>query len=273
MKEFLQTYKKQIIVGALVLLALLSFFVIADSVWIKDLNKGLVRALDIKKTTVASLAATAVATSTSITLIPGDIGTPIAENLANMTNYLVIIFGAIWLQKYLVGIASFLFFKLLLPISCLLFAGNVFWKNESIRKFAIRIFLFGGLFFILLPTSVAVSQHIEKSYESSVEQTIKEAEKDNSSIQKKAEEDQDLWSKVTSFVSDAYQGTMDKVQKTMSNLLDAVAVLIVTTCVIPILVFFIFAWMVKLIFGLNYQIKVPRLGRKHRKMISDKSQS
>lgn len=111
MKQIIQTYKKEVKAGLLVLLAVISFFVIADSTFIRELNAGLVSSLDGKKNTVAALAATSVATSTSITLLPNDIGSPVAENIADLTNYIVVIFGAIWLQKYLVGIAAQFFFN------------------------------------------------------------------------------------------------------------------------------------------------------------------
>lgn len=110
---------------------------------------------------------------------------------------------------------------------------------------------------------MSISNHIEKTHEISVEQTVKQATKENKSLQKEAEKNEDWWSKATSFVTDAYENTMDKVQVTMSNLLDAVAVLIVTTCVIPILVFVFFFWMLRMVFGLDLHPRLPKLiGRK-----------
>ncbi|MET3645081.1 hypothetical protein [Streptococcus gallinaceus] len=263
MKQIIQTYKKEVKAGLLVLLAVISFFVIADSTFIRELNAGLVSSLDGKKNTVAALAATSVATSTSITLLPNDIGSPVAENIADLTNYIVVIFGAIWLQKYLVGIAAQFFFKLCLPLSAILFAGNLYFPRDKVKELAIKLALFGFLTFALIPTSVSMSNHIEKTHEISVEQTVKQATKENKSLQKEAEKNEDWWSKATSFVTDAYENTMDKVQVTMSNLLDAVAVLIVTTCVIPILVFVFFFWMLRMVFGLDLHPRLPKLiGRK-----------
>lgn len=253
--EQLKHYKREITAGLLVVLALLSFFIIADSGWVQGLNQNLVESLDSKKNTVAALAATSVATSTSITLLPNDIGSPIAENLVDLTKYLVVIFGAIWLQKYLVGLAGVLFFKICLPISSLLFAGNLFWKKEGLKQFAGKLLVFGALVFILIPTSVSISNHIEKTHENAVEQTVKQAQKDNSVIQKEAEDEGGFFDGISNFITNAYDDTVEKVQVTLSNLLDSIAVLIVTTCVIPILVFVFFAWVVKLIFGIDMSFR------------------
>lgn len=251
---FFQQNKRYILAGSLVLLAMISYFLLADSSWLKDLNASLVASLDSKKNTVAALAATSVATSTSISLLPNDIGSPVAENLADLTNYLVVVLGAIWLQKYLVGLAGALLFKVMLPIASLILAGNIFLQKDALQKLATKLLLFGALVFILVPTSVGVSNHIETTYKTSIEQTIEDAKEDNSTIQNDAAENESWWSKVTSFLSNAYESTMNKVQTIVGNLLDAIAVLIVTTCVIPILVFVFFMWGVKLIFGLDISL-------------------
>ncbi|MBY5034110.1 hypothetical protein K6V78_03320 [Streptococcus gallolyticus] len=119
--------------------------------------------------------------------------------------------------------------------------------------------MLGAVTFSLIPASVGISNHIEKTHELSVEQTIKKATKGNKSIQKEAEKNEDWWSKATNFVTNAYEETMEKVQTTMSNLLDAVAVLIVTTCVIPILVFVFFFWLVRILFGMEFRPHLPKL--------------
>lgn len=253
------------VVGALVLIALLSFFLVADSAWVQNWNADLMLALDEKKTTVATLAATSVATSTSITLLPNDIGSPIAENIADLSNYLVLVFGAIWLQKYLVGLAAVLFFKLFLPVSCILWAMTLLWERIQLGQLAGKIFLFGFLLLTLIPTSVGISQHIEGVHQDAVAQTVEQAKKDNAKMTQEAEDDGGFFANLTDKVTGVYEDTMKKVETTTSQLLDAVAVLIVTTCVIPILVFVAFSWLMKWIFGVQLSFSLPRLGRKRKK--------
>ncbi len=52
-----------------------------------------------KKTTALELTAAATAASAAITLIPGDAGTPIADKLADLSSYFLIVVCAIYLEK------------------------------------------------------------------------------------------------------------------------------------------------------------------------------
>ena len=53
---------------------------------------------------------------------------------------------------------------------------------------------------------------------------------------------------------------MAKFERSLGNMIDSTAVLIITTCVGPVLVFFFGIWATNLIMGLNYDIKMPRIG-------------
>ena len=44
---------------------------------------------------------------------------------------------------------------------------------------------------------------------------------------------------------------MIKGEDTLSTFLDAIAVLIITSCAIPIVVILIFVWIIKILFGFN----------------------
>ena len=59
-----------------IVIALLSFFVIARFTSSTEFNAKTIQSLDDKKTIVMELAAASTAASAAITLIPGDVGTP-----------------------------------------------------------------------------------------------------------------------------------------------------------------------------------------------------
>lgn len=103
------------------LCALLSFCVIAKytSSPTMKINAHAIQSLDDKKTTALELTAAATAASAAITLIPGDAGTPIADKLADLSSYFLIVVCAIYLEKYLVTITGLAAFKLLIPIGCI----------------------------------------------------------------------------------------------------------------------------------------------------------
>ena len=55
---------------------------------------------------------------------------------------------------------------------------------------------------------------------------------------------------------------IDKLTTQLNNMIDAIAVMIVTTCVIPILVIVFLIWIVKMLFSVNINIdtkKIPKL--------------
>ena len=79
MKEVLQ--KKTLFVVIPLLIALLSVFVLSGPASSPDLHGSTLAALEEKQTTVLELSAASAAASAAITLIPGDVATPIADKL------------------------------------------------------------------------------------------------------------------------------------------------------------------------------------------------
>jgi hypothetical protein len=69
----------------LLVFAILSFSAGAKYASDPEHHKATIAALDEKKGTVLELTVAATATSALITLIPGDVGTPIAEKVADCT--------------------------------------------------------------------------------------------------------------------------------------------------------------------------------------------
>ena len=74
----MENEKQKKIIFALIpiVIALLSFFVIARFTSSTEFNAKTIQSLDDKKTTVMELTAASTAASAAITLIPGDVGTP-----------------------------------------------------------------------------------------------------------------------------------------------------------------------------------------------------
>ena len=71
-----------------------------------------IASLDEKKSTVTGLAAASISVSSAITLIPGDTATPIANELADLSTYFMVILSAVFLEKYLLTIIGFIVFKI-----------------------------------------------------------------------------------------------------------------------------------------------------------------
>ena len=267
-----------------IVIALLSFFVIARFTSSTEFNAKTIQSLDDKKTTVMELAAASTAASAAVTLIPGDVGTPIANKLADLSSYFLIVLCAIYLEKYLVTITGYAAFKILVPIACVFFSGYLLWRKEILRVVAQKFLLFGLAVYLVIPASVKVADMIETTYASSIESTIETAKQttdeiesetgesgqvDDKSSNEKSQSDSDSDSKENA--GGFFSGLFNKVQEGVStatanvenvlnNFIEALAILLVTSCLIPILVLIFFVWLVKMLLGLN--IDIPTSVRK-----------
>lgn len=282
----MENEKQKKIIFALIpiVIALLSFFVIARFTSSTEFNAKTIQSLDDKKTTVMELAAASTAASAAITLIPGDVGTPIANKLADLSSYFLIVLCAIYLEKYLVTITGYAAFKILVPIACVFFSGYLLWRKEILRVVAQKFLLFGLAVYLVIPASVKVADMIETTYASSIESTIETVKQttdeiesetgesgqvDDKSSNEKSQSDSDSDSKENA--GGFFSGLFNKVQEGVStatanvenvlnNFIEALAILLVTSCLIPILVLIFFVWLVKMLLGLN--IDIPTSVRK-----------
>ena len=282
----MENEKQKKIIFALIpiVIALLSFFVIARFTSSTEFNAKTIQSLDDKKTTVMELAAASTAASAAITLIPGDVGTPIANKLADLSSYFLIVLCAIYLEKYLVTITGYAAFKILVPIACVFFSGYLLWRKEILRVVAQKFLLFGLAVYLVIQASVKVADMIETTYASSIESTIETAKQttdeiesetgesgqvDDKSSNEKSQSDSDSDSKENA--GGFFSGLFNKVQEGVStatanvenvlnNFIEALAILLVTSCLIPILVLIFFVWLVKMLLGLN--IDIPTSVRK-----------
>lgn len=283
------TYEKKKWIGIVVLLiiAILSFSVGAKYASAPEHHKATIAALDEKKDTVLELTVAATATSALITLLPGDVGTPIAEKVADLSGYLLIVLCAVFLEKYLVTLTGYAAFKLFIPAACLLFAGNLIFQNRSISRLARRLLAFGICIFLVVPSSVKLSDLIDDTYHAQIEMTLEEAKGTQKILESESGEETGmqqneigseagtsensgtgvagLWEKakdalgsaketVTSAVENvtlSSEELLQKIEHSLSRFVEAIAVMLITSCVIPILVLLVFFWLIKVLLDLD----------------------
>ena len=111
--------KRTMQVIILIIVALFSILVVSTVVRAPDFNAATLESLNDKRDTVMRLAVTAAATSTALSMIPGETATPIANEISKLTSYFIVILGAIFLQKTLIGVVGYLSFTVIIPFACL----------------------------------------------------------------------------------------------------------------------------------------------------------
>jgi len=269
---------------ALFLIALLSIFVVSRIVAAPSFNAAIMKSLDDKKIIVMRLAATAVASSTALSLLPFDAAQPIANQLAELSSYFIVVLGAILLEKMLMTVVGYVTFTAIIPFACVLFASYLFTKDVLLRDLAIKLTLFGLVLFLAIPISIRVSDLMQASYQTSIEQTVETAKQNNDYIEEKKTElsleDGNWISKVSDYLNDFTskigKGITDMVKKaenTLMTFIETIAVLLITTCVIPLLVILLLSWIVKFLFGFDIKGVVPKkpVKIKNAEMVSSQS--
>ena len=125
-----------------ILVALASIFVIAGYAASPEFHAATIASLDEKTGTVLELTAASTAASAAITLLPGDTATPIADKLAELSSYFLIVISAIYLEKYLTTITGYAAFVILIPAACLLLSVNAFARRHQLRRIAWKLIVF-----------------------------------------------------------------------------------------------------------------------------------
>ena len=246
------TTKNILIAVVLLVVALLSFTVITKYATSAEVHNSSLQLLDDKKMTAMELTAGVAATSTAISALPGDAATPIAEQVADLTGPLLLVICAIYLEKFLLTTIGFISFKILIPLACLLGIGYLFLSKESIRIVASKMAVFALVIAIAIPASVSVTKLIETTFEESIQNTYEEANVVTEEAEKSNEQEESKgFMNFLKGLGDEVTELADSARNALSVFIDAIAVLLITTCVIPILVILFFLWMIKLIFGLN----------------------
>ncbi len=242
----------------LFVIALLSITVVSDYATSVEVHAVTLEELDDKKMTALGLTASVTAVSTAISAIPGDVATPIAEQISELTTPLLIIVCAIYLEKFLLTTLGYVSFELLIPVVCALAGIYLFWKKEVLKVLAIKLAVFALAIVFIIPASVKVTGLIEATFEESITQTYETVNEMSEEAEKSTEEEESRgFLAFLSGISDGAADLVESAKNALSVFVDAVAVLIITTCVIPAAVLLFFVWIIKLLFGIDVKSLNP----------------
>lgn len=258
MKRILENMdrKKIALVTAALVVMLLSVFVISKAAADPANHTQTLESLDEKKEDVLAMTATSAASATAIAAIPGDATTPVANKLADLTSYFLIILMVIFLEKYLVTLTGYAAFNILIPLACILFIAGVCAARHTLKVWAAKIAVFGLILFLIIPASMQVSSIIEETYEVSMENAIQEAEKMTEEINESTDSDGNIIEQALDKIAGGISGLLEKGEQLLNQFIESIAVMFVTSCLIPIAVLMFVLWLVKVMF--EVQINVPR---------------
>lgn len=254
---------------ALVVLALLSGFVARPHFADTKTWDSTIEVIDQKKGNVLALTTSCVALSAGITALPGDTGTPVAEQLAQLSGNLGIVLAVLYLEKYLLTILWSVDLGILIPFALVLFAASLGihgrWSTSAVlRRVATRVLVVAMIGMALVPASVWVSQKVDETYQVSIEQaeqkatSAADASSSKSEKKSKVKTDKNVLEQLTegassllTSVTDSAKSMTDEVVQQVTDLIEGVIVMIVTSCVIPLLVLAAFLWLGHVLLGID----------------------
>lgn len=257
------TVKSIALILVFVLLAAVSFFLLADFASSPETHAEALAAIDEKADTVLKLTAASTIASAGISAIPGDTATPIAEKLADFSEYFLLILTVLYAEKYLLTIIGAAAFKVVIPAAFLCFAAAVVYDPDSMKRRGTKFILFALLIYLTIPASLRVSDMIYNSYSESIETTLSSAEEFSDEAEEFTEEKSGAVGSILSTLTDTTNAMLDNAASVLNRFIEALAVMIVTSCVIPILVLLFFVWIIRVFTGAS--VPMPRTILPHRR--------
>ena len=221
-----------------------------------------IEVLDHNRTTILGLTAASAAASAAVSALPDDIGSSIAEEISDCTSWFMTILGFIYLEKYLLTILGAAACYLLIPCGCVFLLINIFFPRGSLQSLGVKLLVFGLVLLLAIPTGVWVSDHINETYSESIEITVQSASAVSENLVNEEPDENaenttviDKAKLLLDDVSNSVAGVIKQFKNVLNRFIEATDVMVVTTCIIPILVILFFIWIAKTLF--NIPISVP----------------
>lgn len=236
-----------------------------------------IEVLDHNRTTILGLTAASAAASAAVSALPDDVCSPLSQEISDFTTYFMLILSVIYLEKYLLTILAAAACYLLIPAGCSSLLVNCFFPSSVLKSIGTKLIIFGAAVLLIIPTSVWVSDQINAIYSESIAITVESASAVSENLIGEVAEDGaenttviDEAKALLGDLSGSVAGVVEQFKNLLNRFIEATAVMIVTTCLIPLLVIVFFVWIVKTLF--NVQIILPTSlpkPKRHKKLHGD----
>ncbi len=276
---------RRVVTACLIAAALACWFILMPHFSTPDAHADVIATIDEKIDNVLTLTAGSAGASALISAIPGDAGSPIADKLMDLSTGFLIVLAALFLEKYLITIFSAAALGVALPVAALLGIAAVWqWGRSPWVKVPLgvgaKLAALGAVLLLAIPTSSWVTNRIDATYQTSMRESIESAE---ALAEGAAEVEKGDAKKDEAGILGFFQGAIDTVtggitsavegaQESLNQFIESLAVMLVTSCLIPILVLLFYFWMAKILLGVNVDIPMVATAlspRRVRRRVSD----
>ena len=144
-------------------------------------------------------------------------------------------------------------FKYIIPIACILYPIGFFRDLEGIKPILKKIAIVSLALYFVIPLSVHISDRIYDTYQASIDNTISAAEDlaEDATLAGSSAEDQNAIQRIWGYLSESASNFADRGAEILNRFIESLAVMIVTSCVIPILVLLFSLWIINQVFGFS----------------------
>lgn len=239
---------------SLFLVAALSYFVVATRLPESKFIQDSLESVEESSNTVMRFSAATLSTSLAISALPDDFGTPLADSLADMNIYFVAILVVLFLEKLLIRYGIRAAFAILIPLACFAWSCFIVTKWNILNGLAVRLCVLGLAVAFVIPCSTHITDIVASDLTSYVDETIQETEDGAGKLNEAMEDgtgDKTMFDKLSDLFQTAVHGITDLLlhfQNTIRRCMNAIAILILTNCLVPLLTFFVLKWILGEIF-------------------------
>ena len=197
-----------------------------------------------------------------VSMLPDDTGTAISNELASFTRYLMIVISAILLEKYLLVTIGWVGMGIAI-VSCLFFFLALISKDETKikwKEYAVRALIFSICIVFIIPVGCRCGKAIETANADSINRALEDARNANTIVESMPEvKDKNFFQKVGDFFAgiwDSAKQAYEWAKSVLNNFMASIAVMLVTTIVIPVLMLLCFIWAVKFLTKRDFVVAV-----------------
>ena len=254
----------------LIFIMVFSFTVLANFVPDTEYMQETVEYLDESQATIMTFSGTASATSLALSALPEDFATPLASTVSDLNTYFIFMFAVLFVEKLMVLEGTKLAFAYVIPMTCILYGLFVLTDKEMFKNFGRKLLILGIAVIFVIPVSTRFTNLVCRDYMVYVDETIAEADAGATKINEvmsTGDEEVGFFDKIAVAFKNSIQGVsdlLDYFNNVIKRCINSVAIMLVTTFVVPLLILFLFRWLLTELFALHFpmpriQIKVPHV--------------
>lgn len=260
--------KKTMKILIVIFLMVFSMTVLARKVPETKFVEETIEYLEDSQNTVMKFSGTTIATSLAISALPDDFASPLAGTISDLNTYFIFLFAVIFVEKLVVIEGIKISLTWIIPAAGLLYLASMFFSKEMLKKFAAKLLILGLSIVMVIPISTHVTESVCADYLAYVDETIRETEEGADKINgvmDSSNQDTTFFEKLSNAFKTAIQDVSDLLtyfKNVVKKCMNSVAIMLVTTFVVPMLILLLFRWLLKELFSLhltipNLPVKMP----------------